>query len=75
MKRESSAVGQCTKRLLLPNASRPNQIVFDFIWKFKWIGIRKMNLQQTAKITIIKITCLPVYQSPWTFDCGKELQN
>jgi hypothetical protein len=39
MKRESSAVGQCTKRLLLPNASRPNQIVFDFIWQFNmaWV--------------------------------------
>ena len=36
IKRESSGVGQCTNRLLHPNASRPNHNVFD---------VRKQSLQ------------------------------
>jgi hypothetical protein len=52
IKRESSGVGQCTKRLLLPNASRPNHNVFESAWKFKvtWmLGNRIYSIMQTSQ--------------------------
>jgi hypothetical protein len=76
IKRESSGLGQCTKRLLLPNASRANHSVFESVWKFNmtWmLGNRICSKMQTSQHH--NFTCLPVYQSPWSFDGWEDLWN
>lgn len=80
---ESFSVGQWTRRLRLPNASRPNQRVLELSCNRKgkkhyhqWP--HKESKHTTLKLDTRKLTTrsyLPIDDSPWSFNCTQNICN
>ena len=78
---ESSTVGQWTRRLRLPNASRPNQRVLELSYKTQrkhhlWHHAHTNHTAKDSNTKKLTTWCyLPVDDSPGSFNCRKNTRN